>query len=70
MNPFKPKRTFESVVRELVAGLEDGTIILNKEAGAPQSEKQTGAIIQLNNPLATELDATSSERENRGVSGK
>ena len=31
MNPFKPKRTFESVVRELVAGLEDGSIILSEE---------------------------------------
>ncbi len=31
MNPFKPKRTFESVVQELVAGLEEGSIVLRKE---------------------------------------
>lgn len=31
MNPFKPKRTFESVVRELVAGLEQGSIVLSEE---------------------------------------
>lgn len=31
MNPFKPKHTFESVVRELVAGLEDGSIVLSEE---------------------------------------
>ncbi|HWG44959.1 MAG TPA: hypothetical protein VN688_19475 [Gemmataceae bacterium] len=30
MNPFKPPRNFESVVRELAAGLEDGTIVLNE----------------------------------------
>lgn len=34
MNPFKPKHTFESVVRELVAGLEDGSIVLNEEDAA------------------------------------
>jgi hypothetical protein len=42
MNPFKPRRTFESVVRELVAGLEDGSIVLSKEDGAPQTAKQPG----------------------------
>jgi len=44
MNPFKPRRTFESVVRELIAGLEDGTIVLSKEAGASQPEKQNHAL--------------------------
>jgi hypothetical protein len=44
MDPFKPKRTFESVVRELVAGLEDGTIALSKEVAAPQPEKLTGTL--------------------------
>lgn len=38
MNPFKPKRIFESVVRELVAGLEDGTIVLNDADGKATSE--------------------------------
>ena len=32
MNPFKPTRTFEAVVRELVSGLEDGTIVLSEVA--------------------------------------
>ena len=40
MNLFKPKRTFESVVRELVAGLDEGTIVLNKEADAPKPKQQ------------------------------
>jgi hypothetical protein len=44
MNPFKPKRTFESVVRELIAGLEDGTIVLSNESAAPQPEKQNGSL--------------------------
>jgi hypothetical protein len=44
MNPFKPKRPFESVVRELIAGLEDGTIVLGKEAVAPQPEKQKDTL--------------------------
>lgn len=30
MNPFKPTCTFEAVIRELVAGLEDGTIVLSE----------------------------------------
>jgi hypothetical protein len=44
MSPFKLRHTFESVVCELVAGLEDGTIVLSKEAAAPQPEKLTGTL--------------------------
>jgi hypothetical protein len=44
MNLFKPRRTFESVMRELIAGLEDGSIVLSKEDETSQSEKQNGAI--------------------------
>jgi POT family proton-dependent oligopeptide transporter len=44
MNFFKPKRSFESVVRELADGLEDGSIVLSKEVKASQPEKQNGAV--------------------------
>jgi hypothetical protein len=40
MNLFKPRRTFESVVRELIAGLEEGTIVLNKEDRPPKSKQK------------------------------
>jgi len=39
MNPFKPRCTFESVVRELVAGLEDGSIVLHEEDAASPPAK-------------------------------
>lgn len=39
MNLIKPRRTFESVVRELIAGLEEGTIVLNKEADGSKSKE-------------------------------
>ncbi len=44
MNLFKPKRTFESVVRELIAGLEDGSIVLRNEKSGSQPENQNGAL--------------------------
>lgn len=44
MNLFKPRRTLESVVRELIAGLEDGSIVLGKEEKASQTESQNGAL--------------------------
>jgi hypothetical protein len=44
MNLFKPKRTLESVVRELIAGLEDGSIVLGKEEKTSQTENQNGAL--------------------------
>jgi hypothetical protein len=44
MKPFEPKRTFESVVQQLVVGLEDGNIVLHEEATSPpaKSEDLTG----------------------------
>jgi hypothetical protein len=45
MSPFKPKHTFESVVCELVAGLEDGTVVLSKAVGVSKPEKQIGAVL-------------------------
>jgi hypothetical protein len=44
MNLFKPKRTFESVVGELIAGLEDGSIVLGKEKEKSRLENQSGAL--------------------------
>lgn len=41
MNLFKPKRTFESVVQELIAGLEKGTIVLSKDTDGSKP-KQDG----------------------------
>lgn len=49
MNPFKPKRTLESVVRELVAGLEDGSIALRNEDATSrlaQTDNITGETAQ------------------------
>ncbi len=58
MNPFKPRRTFESVVRELVAGLEDGAIVLGKDAGTPPPEKRTDAIFLFSNSLGMRMKAS------------
>lgn len=60
MNPFKPRRTFESVVRELVAGLEDGTIVLSKEAVAPPPRQRTSAIILFGHSLGMKMEASPS----------
>lgn len=44
MNLFKPIRTLESVLRELIAGLEDGSIVLSKEKEASQPGNQNGVL--------------------------
>jgi hypothetical protein len=40
MNLIRPRRTFESVVQELIAGLEEGTIVLNKGADGRKSKQR------------------------------
>jgi hypothetical protein len=39
MNLFKPRHTFESVVRELVEGLESGTIVLDRPLETDSARK-------------------------------
>lgn len=60
MNLIKPKRTFESVVRELIAGLEEGTIVLNREADAPGSKKHAIEMELSAGPIGIKVIATPS----------
>ena len=63
--PFKPTRTFEAVVRELVAGLEDGTIVLSEEANKAQPEKQPVEIVlSANSPSQESEEANNRDRAN------
>lgn len=60
MNLIKPRRTFESVVRELVAGLEEGTIVLNKEVDAPRLKQQAIEVDLSAGPVGIKVMATPS----------
>lgn len=60
MNLLKPRRTFESVVRELVAGLEEGTIVLKQQALATPSRLQTLEVDLSSVPLGIKVLATPS----------
>lgn len=55
MNPFKPRRTFESVVCELVSGLERGSIVLSEEAIAPQPQHSMNEIPLLSGSLGMRM---------------
>lgn len=57
MNLFKPRRTFESVVRELVTGLEDGSIALSKESATPPSKNQTVESLLCSGSLGIKIKA-------------
>lgn len=59
MNPFKPKRTFASVVAEIVSGLEDGSIILNKVAAARQSMEPVAYGILYSKSLEIKMNTSS-----------
>lgn len=58
MNPFKPRRTFESVVRELVSGLEDGSIVLSKEADALQPQNSMNESYLYSGSLGMRMKAS------------
>jgi hypothetical protein len=58
MNPLKPRHTLDSVVRELIAGLEDGTITLSKKANESLPEPQRIENFLCSDPLSIRTKAS------------